>query len=724
MLQFDPYAAGVPARLSVIILSLMMGFLGPALAQQPQPDELGALITTALENAGDNADEIRTALEQVPDNQRPGMRFLIAYMPERDLQHLTAAFLLDNVNEAYRAWLSSPWQQQVSQDLFFNDVLPYATIDERRDAWRKSLHERFKPLVAEAQTPGQAAVILNRNIFDLTGVKFSRKRAKANQSSMETLESKMASCTGLSVLLVDACRAVGVPARLVGTPRWSDRSGNHSWVEVWDGQQWRYTGAAEPSGDQLDRGWFTDKAKTAQRDHPLHAIYATSYRPTGVWFPMVWAPNDRSVNAINVTDRYAAVDDEAQGQAQARQEQPKPAGVREDVEASLHAVAQLEHYLKTPRAERQPIEDTVFADVPLTREDTLKSKRLLWDDHVRHIRETRQAEMQARAIQYDDKVMPFFYKTFGEKPEGGRSLYISMHGGGGAPPRVNDQQWENQKRLYEPEEGVYLVPRAATNTWNLWHQDHIDPMFDRLIENMIVLEDVNPNRVYIMGYSAGGDGVYQLAPRMADRLAGAAMMAGHPNEASPLGLRNVAFTIHVGGRDTAYKRNDVAKQWGEKLDALQQADPQGYVHWTEIYPDLGHWMNRKDAAALPWLAKHTRNPLPDTLIWRQDDVIHRRFYWLAIPDDPQQKHAIIRALRDGQRIDIDTTDVQTVKIRLNDDMLDMNQPVSVVSDEKVVFEGRVPRTIGTLAATLAERGDPESVFAGEVVVEIPQAQAK
>ena len=78
---------------------------------------------------------------------------------------------------------------------------------------------------------------------------------------------------------------------------------------------------------------------------------------------------------------------------------------------------------------------------------------------------------------------------------------------GNAPARVNDGQWENQKRLYRPKEGIYLAPRAPTNTWNLWHQGHIDPMFMRLIENLVALQEVNPNRVYLMGYSAGGDGV-------------------------------------------------------------------------------------------------------------------------------------------------------------------------------------------------------------------------
>jgi poly(3-hydroxybutyrate) depolymerase len=40
---------------------------------------------------------------------------------------------------------------------------------------------------------------------------------------------------------------------------------------------------------------------------------------------------------------------------------------------------------------------------------------------------------------------------------------------------------------------------------------------------------IDLNKVFITGYSAGGDGVYQMAPRLADHLAGGAMMAGHPN---------------------------------------------------------------------------------------------------------------------------------------------------------------------------------------------------
>ena len=57
-----------------------------------------------------------------------------------------------------------------------------------------------------------------------------------------------------------------------------------------------------------------------------------------------------------------------------------------------------------------------------------------------------------------------------------------------------------------------------------------------------------------------------------------------------------------------------------------------------------------------------------------------------------------------------------VLVRLNDAMLNLDEPVTVRAGEKELFAGRVPRTIATLARTLAERGDPELMFSAEILV--------
>ncbi len=257
----------------------------------------------ALGSSGRNRAEIVSALEHVPDAQRGAMQFLVENMPEPDLQSLSAKFLLENTALATEAYEKSPWRDQVSQEMFYNEILPYSSVNERRDDWRALLREKCLPMVANCKTPGEAARRINEQLFKLTNVKYSTARKKADQSALETMESGLASCTGLSILLIDGCRAVGVPVRFAGTPMWVNERGNHSWVEVWDGK-WHFVGAAEPDPKGLDHAWFEHDASQALKDKPRYSIYATSFKKTGLQFPMDWAPRLSYVSAENVTDNY------------------------------------------------------------------------------------------------------------------------------------------------------------------------------------------------------------------------------------------------------------------------------------------------------------------------------------------------------------------------------------------------------------------------------------
>lgn len=95
----------------------------------------------------------------------------------------------------------------------------------------------------------------------------------------------------------------------------------------------------------------------------------------------------------------------------------------------------------------------------------------------------------------------------------------------------------------------------------MWWQGYLEDFFTIIIRGFVFNQLVNPNKVFITGYSAGGDGVYHLAARMADWIAGAAMMAGHPNNAELYNMRNISFSIQVGGHDSAYERNDHARKY-------------------------------------------------------------------------------------------------------------------------------------------------------------------
>lgn len=269
------------------------------------PKEYHALIDRTIATAGDNAKELKKVLKEVPRNEREGMAFLISYMPERDAKSLSADFLLENVQYAYKARAEFPWAKEVPDSVFLNDVVAYANLNENRESWRKDFYERFKKYVAPCKTMREAIDSVNKNVRDELLVDYNTKREKPDQAPYESMRQHMASCSGLSILLTDAFRAVGIPSRVAGTPAWHDDRGNHNWNEVWIDGQWRFT-EYYPS-DDLDQSWFLTDAGKAIKEDVRKAIYAASFKPTGCYFPLVWDEDIRYVHAENVTDRYTSL---------------------------------------------------------------------------------------------------------------------------------------------------------------------------------------------------------------------------------------------------------------------------------------------------------------------------------------------------------------------------------------------------------------------------------
>jgi len=710
----------------------------------------------SLNAAGENRPAIEAAIDGVSPGHADGMQWLVQHMPAEDLQSLSADFLIENVKLSYDAWERAPWHADVPEEIFFEAVLPYASVNERRERWRTKFMEEFTPLVNEASSTAEAATTLNRKVFPIVGVRYSTKRPKADQSPFESIDAGMASCTGLSVLLVDACRSVGVPARFVGTPLWTDGSGNHSWVEIWHDGDWHFTGAAEPAGDDLNRAWFADRAAGAIEGDEDHAIYAATWRDVPQHFPMSWRPWDASVGGIDVTRRYQRQEAAPPpGHGRLRVAVIDESGQRRALPVRIRNGSDEVVFSGTTRDERFDSNDHLYAELPLgasytvtcdaseAKVEALEDQTLLTlavpttqavsrelaeemrSDAVRrwHGRSQDAAEtmLDAGVISVDGVEMPIKVRMHGD-PGPGKPLFISMHGGGGAPPEVNDKQWGNQAKMYPNiEDGYYIAPRAPSNTWNLWHQAHIDPLFDELITAMVLARDVDSDRVYLTGYSAGGDGTYQLAPRMADRFAAAGAMAGHPNETKADGLRNLAFALHMGGQDGAYDRNAVARKWKDMLASLKDADPDGYDHQVEIHEACGHWMENRERPAMQWMATKRRNLRPARVVWVQDDVTHDRFYWLAV-DEPVARDRKVVELS-GQVVTISQPGAPgPLRLRLDDDMVNLDEPIVVqLGDGTVLFEGVVPRTRAVIEKTLAERGDPRGAFTAEIAVVIPSA---
>lgn len=781
----------IPAARRIIFLFLMVPALLVAKAD-PADQWWPATTEQALAQAGTNRQELVAALQKTPAPHRQEMQFLIENMPGPDLQTLSAGFLLQNLKQADDVFENAAWHDQIPPDIFLNEILPYACVNETRDGWRAMLREKCAPLVADCQTPGEAARRINEKIFKLVNVHYSTARQKADQSPAESMATGLASCTGLSILLVDACRSVGIPARLAGTPMWWDMRGNHTWVEVWD-DGWHFIGASEPDPKGLDHAWFEHDASLAQENVPLHAIYAASFRKTDLPFPLDWAPDIHWINAVNVTGRYlpttnstvpgtirllVKVLESGSGHHFAAQvavdnmtnSAVHLAGISKDESADMNNVLAFElpaqgvyqicaivgnqsaeqvfipdtnaeqmvvlslqkFQALAPRDEqRLKVALTNYFAAPAAKQANWKfSRRLekLLRENEPAVRQAAwevfkdasvhgdlEADYAAKQVRFENYASPYTVKHVGQRPANGWALFIAMHGGGGAPKEVNDSQWKIMQSHYKehPEAGgyIYLALRAPNDTWNGFYDVYVYPLIANLVHQFLFFGDVDPDKVFIMGYSHGGYGAFAIGPKEPDLFAAIHASAGAPTdgETTPATLRNTIFTCMVGGLDTAYGRLWRDKRFRDEITQLRGGRTDIYPVTLTVSPGVEH-PNLADRDKIKEMYPAVRNPVPRELNWLMTDQVITNFFWLQT-DSPGKEEEIDAICRDNH-LTVTTTNVTAATVLLDGRLIDFGKPVTLDLNGKISTRKLRP-DLRVLCEIMQRREDPGLSFTTE-----------
>ena len=737
------------------------------------------------------------------------MQFLIANMPARDLQALSAGFLLDNLTMAYQGLEEAPWAKSIPPELFLNDVLPYASVTEQRDNWRRRLHEICRPLVKGCRTPGEAAQVVNQTLFKLLKVRYSTKRRLPDQGPIETMETGVATCTGLSILLVDACRAVGVPARVAGTPLWSNHTGNHTWVEIWDGG-WHFAGAAEADPKGLDRGWFVGNASQAVRNDREHAIYATSFRKTGLDFPLPWAARAGYVSAVNVTDRYTAKAKAADAAAMRLQvnvldrpvgrrvaarvtiidtvdpalrfegvSKTEPSDMNDHLSFSLpkgrtylveaeegerqnrryyspgtntqdllvvqlsgvptapaltpavcaapvqmppigskdgaRLKAAVTEYFSAPKERRAWWKFPAALDALLLKNESAV-RRAVWEAYASApLHDALKRSFDEQTVRSAEHVSPYTVKTVGTRPPGGWALFIALHGGGGAPQELNDSQWRHMQIYYRdhPEVGGYryLALRAPNNEWNGFYTGYVYPLIANIVRQFLLFGDVDPNKVFLMGYSHGGYGAFAIGPKMADRFAAIhASAAALADGAQPQTLRNTPFSYMVGEKDTAYGRINRAREFAQAIQSLRGDRTDIFPVTVTVIADHPH-SGLPDREKIAEMYPAVRHPAPRELTWPMTDRVIHDFFWLHVPD-PDRGGELDATCRDN-RVVVTATNVAAGTVLLDSRLVDFKKPV------RLEFNGQTSKLklrpdLRILCETMERRGDPDLAFTARI----------
>ncbi len=154
-----------------------------------------------------------------------------------DVDVVTAEYLINNIDLAFKAWRSRPWAADMSFDTFCEYILPYRCSNEPVDSWRGPLMGMFIDLedeMIDPKDPEEAAKIINKRVNSIIRFDSVYYLHPTDQGYSEMRKSGMGRCEDISNMISYAMRANCVAVASDYTPAWANRDNNHAWNAVLD----------------------------------------------------------------------------------------------------------------------------------------------------------------------------------------------------------------------------------------------------------------------------------------------------------------------------------------------------------------------------------------------------------------------------------------------------------------------------------------------------------
>ena len=250
---------------------------------------------------------------------------------------------------------------------------------------------------------------------------------------------------------------------------------------------------------------------------------------------------------------------------------------------------------------------------------------------------------------------------------------------------------------------------------------------------------VDPDRVFLTGMSNGGIGTWLIGMHHAPLFAGLAPMAsGLDAVLMPFlaNLRNTPLYIIHGAKDQVMPV-DLSRSIIRELDVLGY--PYVYREHQREHPMAGgHYFPREELPDLvAWFNRQHRDPLPTSLTVVRDGSHFQSFNWVRLDaTDPiaafsedlvdkrderikRREYARLDASIVGtNRIEVKTEHVQRYSLFLNEQLIDVSKPLTVVTNGRLSFEGTVTPSVETLLRQARRRQDPERLFSVHLTIAV------
>lgn len=311
-------------------------------------------------------------------------------------------------------------------------------------------------------------------------------------------------------------------------------------------------------------------------------------------------------------------------------------------------------------------------------------------------------------------------------------LVVCLHGAG-FTGEAYLERW--QGRLGED----YLLA-CPTYPSGAWFTRRAEELVLATIRHLRTRYHIDPDRMFLTGMSNGGIGAWLIGMHHASLFAGIAPMAsGLDDVLMPFlaNLRNTPIYIIHGAKDQVMPV-ELSRTIARELDRLGYS----YVyreHAREHPMAGGHYFPKEELPDLvTWLNGRRRGPLPARLTLVREASHFQAFGWLrlestdpiaAFSEDLVDKHderitrreyaKLDASIVDANRIEVTAERVRRYSVFLNDRLVDLSKPVTVLTNGQVSFKGMVRPSLETLLRQARLRHDPRELFPVQLTITIP-----
>jgi predicted esterase len=303
------------------------------------------------------------------------------------------------------------------------------------------------------------------------------------------------------------------------------------------------------------------------------------------------------------------------------------------------------------------------------------------------------------------------------------ALVICLHGAGFTGDAYLER-W--QTRL----DDGYLVACPTLPQGNWWTREAADVVLAtlRAVQSQY---HVDPNRIFLTGMSNGGIGVYLIGSHYAPIFAGLAPMASGLDDVLLPFLENLRHTpvYLIHGTQDQVMPVELSRTVAQTLTRLGY--PFTYREHDRSHPVAGgHYFPREELPDLVgWFGTHRRDPFPKRVTVVRDATHLSPFSWVRIDatdriaafsdnlvdrrDDAIKSR--LYAKLDAEIVGPNRVEVRTERVRryslfLNHHLVDPAQPITVVTNGRVSYEGTLTPSMETLLREARQRHDRTLLF--------------